>query len=757
MQSKIANSIFVISLAVLAACTLPKSSVPSTRDAEIDALINQMTLEEKAGQMTQINLDVVCEGGIYNLVEPHHIDEAKLRNALLKYHVGSVLNCGGHAYPREQWLNIIGKIQQVASTETRMKIPVIYGIDAIHGANYVMGSTLFPQPIAQAATFNKEAVKEAGRITAYETRAAGMDWNFSPVLDVARQPLWSRVFETYGEDQLVCATLGSAAIEGYQGNNTGNDIDKQHVAACMKHFLGYSGSRTGKDRTPAYIPEIMLREIYLPPFKRAVETGALTVMINSGEVNGIPVHANKAILTDLLRNELRFEGLAVTDWEDVMKLRDNHKVASDLKEATYMAVEAGIDMCMVPNDFSFTEHLISLVKEGRIKESRLNESVYRILWVKKKLGILKNPLVPSVQDFPDFASEKHQQHAREVALESITLLNNSSYTLPLKRDLNLFVTGPASNSMTMLNGAWTRTWQGVDPKWDDTTKFTIAEALKKYTSGNVVQSDGVTAEKPFFSDLDLKKTSEADVVVLCVGDGPSTEIPGNISSLELPDYQMNYAKTLLALNKPVILVLVSNRPLIVRDIADKCAAVIQAYQPGDYGGEALAKVIFGLHNPTGRLPYTYPRYSGELIWYDHKNTETFDTNFGHKGFNPQWEFGHGLSYGKVGCTNVKLSKNKIAKGENISASCEITNESDLPVNYTVLLFARDEVASITPSVKKLIAFEKVNVPAHSKVNTSIPVLFEKLGFVGADMQHTVEPGMFTIMLENQEMPLEYAP
>ncbi|MFM7618215.1 MAG: glycoside hydrolase family 3 protein [Bacteroidota bacterium] len=435
-----------------------------------------MTIEEKVGQMTQLNLDVICEGEIYKLVEPHHIQQDKLEKAILNYHVGSILNCGGHAYPLTQWHEIIGSIQKMATTESRLKIPVLYGIDAIHGANYVTGSTLFPQQLAQAATFNSSLTEEAGRITAYETRAAGIPWNFSPVLDVGRNKNWSRFFETFGEDPYVCSVFGSALVRGYQGGN-GSVVDDQHVAACMKHFLGYSGTRTGFDRTPAIISDIELREIYRPSFQAAIDAGALTVMINSGEINGIPVHANPEILIDLLRTEMGFKGLAVTDWEDIIKLVNNHRVAADLKEATYLAVMAGIDMCMVPNDYDFTTYLIELVKEGRISEKRLDVSVRRILETKNKLGLFENAMPPGIVTFSEFASDKHKAAALRTAEESITLLENHLDILPLKTDAKIFVTGPAANSMTILNGAWTRTWQGTDAQFDDASKNTIYEAL----------------------------------------------------------------------------------------------------------------------------------------------------------------------------------------------------------------------------------------------------------------------------------------
>jgi beta-glucosidase len=723
-----------------------------TNDARIEALIKQMTVEEKVGQMTQLNLDVVCEGGIYKLVEPHHLDPAKLREALVKYHVGSILNCGGHAYPRKQWLEIIGGIQKVATTETRLKIPVVYGIDAIHGANYVSKSTLFPQQLAQAATFNPALTLQASEITAYETRSAGMTWNFSPVLDVARNPLWSRVFETYGEDALVCSRFGEAAVRGYQGK--AEPIDNQHVAACMKHFLAYGGNRTGKDRTPAYLSDIQLREIYLPPFRKAIETGALTVMINSGEINGIPVHADKRILTGLLRDELKFDGVAVTDWEDVMKLHLNHKVAPNLKEATFMAVEAGIDMCMVPNDYDFTKLLIELVKEGRISEARLDVSVRRILKLKQKLGILDKVNVPSEKDYEKFAAAEHRAAARKTAEEAITLLENRNNILPLKANQKIFVTGPAAHSMSMLNGAWTRTWQGVDTLWDDPSNNTILEALK-VASANVTYAPGCGIDTELNLTEALNMARQSDVIVACMGEKPSTEKPGDIDDLSLSRAQLNYLNTLIATGRPVVLVLVENRPRLVSEVADRCAAVVMAYQPGDTGGDVLADILMGNVNPSGKLPLTYPRFNHSLLWYDHKYTETFDVNFGNKAFNPQWEFGHGLSYSNLKYSSLSVSKSRFTGDESITIEVVITNPSDREAKESVLLFSRDHFASVTPSVKKLRDFTKISLKAGESQTVHFILKASDLSFVGVEGKAITEPGDFDLMIGTLSTTITY--
>lgn len=712
-------------------------------NVDIDALLSKMTIEEKVGQMTQLNLDVVCEGGIYNLVEPHHIEPAKLHKALVDYHVGSILNCGGHAYGLDQWHTIINTIQQVATTETRLKIPVIYGIDAIHGANYTLGSTLFPQPLAQAASWNTDMVKRGGEITAYEVRATGIPWNFSPVLDLGRDPRWSRLFETYGEDVLLATEMGLATIEGYQGNNL---ADAYHVAACMKHFLGYSMPRTGKDRTPVYIDEIQLREYFLPTFQAAINAGAATVMVNSGELNGIPVHADKKILTDLLRSELGFKGVAVTDWEDIMKLNNIHMVAPTLKDAVYMAIDAGIDMCMVPNDYDFTILLTELVKEGKISEARLDVSVKRILELKKQLGLFEQPFTPANTDYKKFGSAEFARAAQNMAEESITLLKNNNQVLPIQQSAKILVTGPAANSMTYLNGAWTRTWQGTDTIWNDQSKYTIREAFNPATTTFIASdnmSDADVREKMFTA------AKASDVIIICLGEKPSTEKVGDIDALTMPDNQQQLVGLLKSTGKPVVLVLVENRPLIVNDIEPLCDAIVLAYEPGDYGGLALANIIYGKVNPSGKLPFTYPRHEASLLWYDHKHTETLDQTFGRKAFNPQWEFGYGLSYTTFQYSNLKISNDTLSTG-NLQISVDVTNTGTTTGKEVVQLYIADRYASITPSVKRLRGFEKVEIKPGTTHIVSFTISAKDLAFVGRDEKWISEAGWFDIMLGSEK-------
>ncbi len=719
----------------------------------VEMWLSQMTIEEKVGQMTQINLDVVCEGEIYKLIEPHHIDPNKLRKAIVDWHVGSVLNCGGHAYTRDHWHQLIGAIQQEVQSHSRLKIPVLYGIDAIHGANYVLGSTLFPQQLGQAATFNPSLVRNAASITAYETRAAGMPWNFSPVLDVGRNPLWSRFFETYGEDPYVCSTMGRAAVEGYQGVFGKGNIDDEHVAACMKHFLGYSGARSGKDRTPAILSEIELREIYRPSFQAAIDAGAASVMINSGEINGIPVHANPKILVELLRDEMGFKGMAVTDWEDIIKLEKNHRVANDLKEAVYLAVMAGIDMCMVPNDFDFTRLLIELVKEGKISSERINESVRRILYMKYQLGIMTHPL--GKLDYPNFGCDVFQKTALKTALSSITLLKNEKNVFPLKAGSRLYVAGPAASSMSMLNGAWTRTWQGTDPQWDDNSKNTLLEALTTWNGSQTRTDKSWEGGHWNPKSINKKEIKKAEVIVLCLGETPSTEKPGDIDDLTLDHEQLEFVRCVQELRKegkPMVLVLAENRPRLIAEIEPFFDAIWMMYQPGDYGADALVKLMNGEVYPSGRLPFTYPKHPHTLLTYDHKYTETLDPQFGNNAYQPQWPFGHGLSYATFQYSNLNLEKKINGNGNwEIEVSMKIKNDSAHEAEETTLLYVQDRVASVTPHVKRLKRFQKLTYSPKEEKEIKFYLNHKDFEFIGKDALPVFEPGEFRIMVGGQEL------
>lgn len=742
--------IYLLPLCALFACSTNEESKNAIEhDEEIEAIISKMSIEEKVGQMTQINLDVISKGEIFNLVEPHELDPEKLDIAINKYYVGSVLNVGGHTYSRDHWEYIITTIQEKATKEGN-GIPIIYGIDAIHGVNYTQEATLFPQQIGQAATWNPALVEQGAAITAYECRASGIPWNFSPVLDLARQPLWSRFFETYGEDVYLAKQMTAAVIQGYQGNDPSNP---EKVAACMKHFLGYSMPITGKDRTPAWIPERQLREYFLTSFEEAIKHNALTLMVNSGEVNGIPTHADYDLLTTLLRDELGFKGLVVTDWEDIIKLHRDHKVAKDMREAVKIAVMAGIDMSMTPNDYSFNDALIDLVKSGEVPESRLDESCRRILWVKKQLGILKNP-IPNFASYTKFASDEFKNAALETALESITLLKNDGDILPLSKNAKLLVCGPAANSLNIINGAWTHTWQGVDTMWNTKGVPTIVEALRKHSTGQIDYVLGSDLFDEVNTGQAVAKGRAADVIVICLGEIPSTEKPGDIEDLNLPLAQQNLVRELSKLGKPIILTFSFNRPMIVREIEPLAKAIVHTYLPGDYGGEALARILYGDANPSGKLPFTYPRHTGSLMFYDHKNTELLDKNFGYNTFNPQWEFGFGLSYSKFKYSNLKVEKSQYAQSDVVKISVDVKNESAVDGKEVVQVYIADLVASITPSVKRLRGFKKIMLKANDIQTVSFEIPVSALAFVGKDLKWIVEAGEFEVQINSLKKKFE---
>ena len=635
-------------------------------DKKVDALLAKMTIDEKIGQMTQVTLDVVLQSANGKATEPTQIDADKIKQALEKYHVGSILNISGAAYTREHWYKIISDIQNEAA-QTRLKIPVLYGIDAMHGQNYVQGSTLFPQEIGMAATFNPELAKREGAITAYETRASYIPWDFSPVLDLGRNPLWPRIYETFGEDPYLAKTMGASVVRGYQGSDVSN---KYNVAACMKHYLGYSFPLDGKDRTPAWIPDRYMREYFLPSFKAAVNAGAMSVMVNSSEINGVPVHSSHYLLTDVLRGELGFKGVIVTDWMDIKYLNTRHHVAATQKDAVLIAINAGIDMSMVPLDYTFYDLLSQLVKEGKVPVSRIDESVRRILKMKFELGIFDHP-VGNPDDYPKFGSAEFAAVSLKSAAESITLLKNNNSILPLKKDMKVLVTGPGANSMRALNGGWSYTWQGDVTNQFTTDKNTIFKAIQqKIGKDNVEFEPGSDYSNPIDIDAAVKAAKKSDVIVLCLGENSYAENPGNIDDLNLSSAQTDLANALAATGKPVILVMTEGRPRIITDIENKSTAIIMAYLPGNEGGNALADILFGDANPSGRLPYTYPRYANALVNYYRKNIENGNSDDAH-GYNPLYEFGYGLSYTNFTYSNLKINKPTLKEGETLTVTVDV--------------------------------------------------------------------------------------
>ena len=741
------NSLILISLLTLFSCQNAEES-----NDPISRLISEMTLEEKVGQTCQITLDaILLRDSAGAVLEPHIIDEDKLKEAVGKYKVGSMLNVSSHTLSLEQWHYIIDEVQSV-SLELNRDIPVIYGVDAIHGANYIQGGTLFPQEIGLAATWNLDHAETLGHITAYETRASGVPWNFSPVLDLGRQPLWSRNFETLGEDVYLASKMGRAIVEGYQA-----DLDDYHVAACLKHYVGYSNPASGRDRTPAWIPERMMEEYYLPPFEESIKAGALTVMVNSGEVNGIPGHANKYLLTDVLKDKWGFKGFAVSDWEDFINL---HKVAqtdSTRKAAIATAINAGVDMSMVPNSPEYKEYcelLVELVNEGAVSMDRLDDAVKRILYVKQEMGLFDQPGLAEDADYSKFGSEEHAYLAYQAAAESITLLKNEESILPLAKSDKVLLIGPTANSLNCLNGAWTHTWQGVDEKYnsDEPTIKEVFEArfdnVQYFEGSRMLMIDGDEADEQA-EDLAsaVKAAASADVAVVCVGEMPSTERPGDIYSLELADEQKLIVEKLEAAGIPVVLVLVEGRPKVISDIEPLCGAVVQAYLPGDQGAKAIVDVIRGDVNPSGKLPYTYPRYTGAVLHYDHKQSEVINANTWQNDFyHPQWDFGFGLSYTTYEYSNLQLSAATIRSNDELKVSVDVKNAGERDGMEVVQLYTRDHFASISPALKKLKRFEKVELKAGESKTVEFTLSAKDLEFFGMENEWIAEDGKFSVMV-----------
>jgi beta-glucosidase len=728
---------------------------PKLRDysAQIEALLKKMTLEEKVGQMTQLEIGQVTSGGNSDV----RIDPAKLEKAIVQYKVGSILNVNGFALSVDKWHEIIGAIQNAAQ-KTRLKIPVIYGIDSIHGANYVRGATLFPQEIGMAASWNPALMQRAEEITAMETRAAAIPWSFSPVLDIGRQPLWPRFWETFGEDPYLAKVMGAAFVRGLEGTDVSSD---KNVAASLKHYMGYSFPLSGRDRTSAWIPENYLREYFLPTFDAAIKSGARTVMVNSAEINGIPGHVNKHILTDILKTELGFDGFVVSDWQDIQKLVTEWKVAADEKEATRMAVMAGIDMSMVPSSYSFSDDLVELVKEKKVPMSRIDDAVRRILRVKFQLGLFERPMPnPSVKG--NFGRPEYAQASLQAARETMTLLKNDGNILPLAKNKKVLVTGPTADSLISLNNGWTWVWQGSEPSLYPTDKMTIQQAIEaKIGKKNFEFRQGTRIVRPPNSpsgstptnvdeEVNVKgavdEAKDSDVVVLCLGEGSYTETPGNITDLTLPETQLRFAEQIIATGKPVVLVLVEGRPRIISRIADKVSAILMAYNPSNEGGQAIADVLFGDYNPNGKLPFTYPRSTNNYLTYDHKLFETVETSYGNSATSPQFLFGTGLSYTTFAYTDLTVSPKSAPMNGQIDVSVKVTNTGNRAGKETAILYVRDEVASISPPGKRVKRFAKIYLEPGQSKTLKFTLNRDDLSFIGADNKPVVEPGDFTVMI-----------
>ena len=719
-------------------------------EANINALIRRMTIEEKVGQMTQLTIDMVTSGDDQKV----EIDKAKLQKAVVQYGVGSVLNVNNQAITLDHWHRIIGPIQQAAQT-TRLKIPVIYGVDSIHGANYVQGSTLFPQEIGMAATWNPQLVRRSAEIAAMETRAAGVTWSFSPVLDVGRNQVWPRLWETFGEDPYLATVLGTAFVRGLEGDDVSSG---RHVASSLKHYVGYSLPLTGRDRTPSLIPEHHLREYFLPPFVAAVKAGARTVMINSAEINGVPGHINKRLMTDVLKVEMGFDGFIVSDWEDIKKLVTQWRVAADEKEATRLAVMAGIDMSMVPLSYTFSDHLIELVKERKVPMSRIDDAVRRILRVKFELGLFENAM-PDASLRSNHGRAEYADVALDAARESIVLLKNEKNILPLSKTAEVLVTGPTADSMISLNNGWTYVWQGSEPSLYPTNKPTIQKAIEakvgrsnlKYVPGTrlVRRANSPSNSNP--TDIDevvdidaaVDAARDSDVVVLCLGEGSYTEHPGSIADLTLPEIQLAFAERIIATGKPVVLVLSEGRPRVISRIADRVAGVVLALNPGNEGGRAVADVVFGDYNPNGKLPITYPRSAGYLTTYDVNMFDRVMDARKRSTFEPQFEFGHGLSYTTFQYSDLKT---RVSAPGLVEVSVKVSNTGRRAGKETVILYVRDEIATLTPAAKRVRRFAKLDLAAGESKTVTFSLRRDDLGYFGLDNRFVFEPGEFTAMV-----------
>ncbi|MFP8490193.1 glycoside hydrolase family 3 N-terminal domain-containing protein [Gracilimonas sp. Q87] len=741
---------FILGFIFILSTKIPLSAQPYkdpsfSLDDRIEDLISRMTLEEKVGQMTQLDITMVNNMGDQSDVS---LDSEKARTLLQEHHIGSFLN--GEAVPAQQWLEYITELQRIAVEETRLGIPIIYGIDHMHGASYLSRSTIFPHNINIGATFNTDNARQNGKITALEAGPLGHVWNFAPVLDLGRNPYWPRVYETYGEDPYLASELGVAYVNGLQAKY---EQFPYQIAATGKHFLGYSVPRSGWDRTPVDLSMQTIHEFHKPSFQAALDAGMKTIMLNSGEVNGIPVHASKELLTDLLRKKMGFDGVILTDWADIQKLYDYHRTARDYDEATFQAIDAGVDMSMTPDSLNFNESLIKLVQNGNITENRINESVRRILKLKYELGLFEHPY-PSGEGIENIGSSTHKAIALRSAQESMVLLKNKDNTLPLSKDIkNILVVGPSANSKRNLSGGWTLAWQGGSEEQYPESAKTITEAIQdQFPSSEVTSLDSMgepgTRTR---SDFD-KAANEADVFIVAAGEEPYTEFVGNITDLELPKEQLDLIKTVNTFGKPTILVLIEGRPRVISEIVDDTDAIIWAGLPGFEGAKAIADVISGDVNPSGKLPFSYPQYVGYFVPYNHKPSASyhFDSEVANNIEQDdetivEWEFGHGLSYTEFSYDNLTLSKAKISENESIEVQVTIKNTGRRTGTEAVLWFVSDEVGKISRPVKELIHFERVELKpgASRKVSLSIDPK-EDLTYPDFDGNPVLEEGYFKI-------------
>jgi len=743
MQTK--RTFFLFSALV---CTIPAiAQLDPVIERKVSAQMRSMSLEEKVGQIAQVSIESLgkTENNVFSF------DMAKLTDAVVNYKIGSILNSPGPLLNPQQWNDILSVIQKTAN-QTRSKVPVLYGLDHIHGVNYSSGTTLFPQQIGQAATWNRELVHQGAVITAYESRAVGVPWTFSPALDLGVNPLWPRIWENYGEDPYLTSELGIAFVKGIQ-EPLGS---KEKLAVSLKHYMAYSDPKSGKDRTDAWIPEHYLREYHLPPFSAAIKAGARNIMVNSGLINGIPMHINKYLLNDILKDELGFTGFIVTDWQDIENVYRRDKITISVKEAIMLAINAGNDMSMIPYDYKgFCTDLVALVKEGKVLPSRIDDAVRRILRVKMELGLFETPVTFS-KDYPKFGGAEFKQAAFNTAAESITLLKNSGNILPIPKTARVLITGPNANSMRTLNGGWTYTWQGDKTDNYGSEYNTIVEAARnKFGVDNIVYQEGVAYKmnNRYFEDsivnIDavVSAATGVDYILLCVGENSYTETPGNTHDLNLSDNQLLLANALIKTGKPIVLVLNEGRPKIINKIEKNVAAILHVYLPGNSGADALSDILTGDVNPSGKLPITYPRYSNDLSSYIQKPSEGVTNPQGGET-NPQYPFGYGLSYTTFTYSNLKINKNIFSPEESAMISLTVTNAGSRDGKEVVQLFISDLIASFTPDKKRLRGFEKINLKAGDAITVTFNIPVRQLAFVAPDNKKHVEEGEFSIQVGN---------
>lgn len=755
-MKKILLSISLLALAYTASANVPVIKSDPKIEAQVEQTLKKLTLEEKIGQMMELVTDLFGandKNGVF------YIDEHKTDSILSRYKIGSILNAPNTCAPTaKQWEKYIAQIQKISMK--RIGIPCVFGLDQNHGSTYTQGGTLFPQNINVAATFNREIARRSAEATAYETRAVSVPWTYSPTVDLGRDARWPRIWENFGEDCYLSSEMGKAMVYGFQGEDP-NNIDQYHIATSMKHFMGYGVPWTGKDRTPAYISPADLREKHFAPFLAGLQAGALTVMVNSASVNGVPMHANKEFLTGWLKEETGWDGVLITDWADINNLYTREMVAKDKKDALRIAINAGIDMIMEPYSCDACGYLVELVKEGKIPMSRIDDACRRVLRMKYRLDLFKNP-TQKLKNYPKFGGEEFAKLALEGATESMVLLKNEGNILPLQHGKKILLTGPNANQMRCLNGGWSYTWQGHRADEFAGKYNTIYEAFcNEYGKENVILNQGVTynekgkyweENEPQIQEA-VAAAKDADVIVACIGENSYTETPGNLTDLWLSENQRNLVKALAQTGKPVILVLNEGRPRLIADIEPLAQGIIDILIPGNMGGDALANLVSGKSNFSGKMPYTYPKEINSLANYDFKKSEEVGTMEGAYDYNAkitqQWGFGYGLSYTSYKYSNLKVSQSDFRHGDIIKVSVDVKNTGKLAGKESVLLFSSDLIASIVPDGRRLRAFDKVELQPGETKTMTFELKADDLAFVGWNGKWRLEEGDFKLMIADQ--------